>query len=317
MRVLIATELDSVDRQRLTEAFPGVELVDADGKVEAAESVPNCEVMLGSSVTPELLERADSLRWIQTRSAGVNSLPFEELAERGITVTNSSGAHGVPIAENFLALMLAFATGLHVLIPAQTRREWVDDSAREQKFELEGQTVLILGLGDLGATLASKAKGLGMHVLGIRRRNLDPPEGVDELIPPNLLLEALPRADHVALCLPLTAETTGYITEPHLRAMKPTAYLYNAGRGKSIDRDALIRALQKGWIAGAGLDVTDPEPLPPDDPLWKFPNVLLTQHTSGSSPQNSRRVTDLFIANLHRYLNGEVLRNRVDLEAMY
>src|SRR5687768_17149723 len=199
MRVLIATELDTADRDRLIAAFAGLNLTFVDGREAAAESIPGSEVMLGGSVTPELLDRADSLRWIQTRSAGVNSLPFEELAKRGITLTNSSGAHGVPIAENFLALMLAFATGLHVLIPAQTRREWLADSAREMKFELEGQTLLVIGLGDLGATLARKARALGMHVLGIRRRNLDPPEGVDELIPPDRLLEALPRADHVAL----------------------------------------------------------------------------------------------------------------------
>ena len=317
MHVLIATVLESADQDRLKAAFPDVDFRFADGKEEAAESILGCTVMLGSSVTSEILERADSLKWIQTRSAGVNALPFEELSKRGITVTNSSGAHGVPIAENLLAMMLAFATGLHLLIPAQTRREWVADSARDKKFELEGQILLTIGLGDLGATLACKARSLRMHVLGIRRRNLDPPEGVDELIPPDRLLEALPRADHVALCLPLTAETTRYIAEPQLRAMKSTAYLYNAGRGKSIDRDALLRALNENWIAGAGLDVTDPEPLPPDDPLWRFPNVLLTQHTSGSSPQNSRRVTDLFIANLQRYLKREDLQNLVDLNARY
>ena len=314
--VLVATELDSEDRRRLAEGFPGVEFVDGVGKERAAEMVPGREVMFGSVVTAEILARADAVKWIHTRSAGVNSLPFEELAARGITVTNSR-VHGTPIAENFLALMLAFATGLHVLMPMQLRREWNPDGTDGVKFELEGQTLLIVGLGDLGATLARKAKGLGMRVVGARKRDLPGPEGVDEVIPLEGLTAALGRADHVALCLPLTRETTGFFREEHFRAMKGSAYLYNAGRGKSVDREALLQALRERWIAGAGLDTTDPEPLPPDDALWSLPNVLLTQHTSGSSPHLSRRVTDLFMENLRRYRSGEALLNVVDLKAGY
>ena len=317
MRILLATELSPEDRQRLECEFPDVHFIDAPNRESAVKSISGCEIMFGSSAPPELLEQADSLKWIHTRSAGVNSLRFDELARRRIIVTNSSGAHGVPIAENFLALMLAFATGLHRLFHAQNRRSWDPEPAREARFELEGQTLLVIGLGDLGATLAIKAKGLGMEVIGIRRTSQPPPPGVDEQMLGDQITEALNRADHVALCLPLTPETTGFIGDAELRAMKKSAYIYNAGRGKSINREALLRALREGWIAGAGLDVTDPEPLPPDDPLWDMPNVLLTQHTSGSSPQNSRRVTDLFIQNLRLYRSGKRLKNQIDLVAQY
>src|SRR5262249_44596965 len=148
------------------------------------------------------------------------------------------------------------------------------------KFELHGQTLLIIGLGDIGGTLAAKAKALGLHVLGFRKRPLPPPDGGDEQLGPDDLLDGPARADQLALCLPLTPETDGLIGEREFSVMQPTAYIYNIGRGKSIQRDALIRALSEGWIAGAGLDVTDPEPIPSDDPLWSLPNVLLTQHTS-------------------------------------
>jgi phosphoglycerate dehydrogenase-like enzyme len=316
MRILVSTDLEPADRIRIEAAFPEVTFVDGIGKEAAVESVPGCEVMFGSVISKELLAAADALQWIHTRSAGVNSLPFEELAGRGVRVTNSSGAHGIPIAENTLAMMLAFAAGLHLLIPLKSRREWNPESVRNRKFELEGQTLLVIGLGDIGTTLASKARAMGMKALGIRRRDLPSPS-VDEVIPMERLLEALPRADHVALCLPLTPWTSGFFREQHFKAMKSTAYLYNAGRGKSVDSLALERALMEGWIAGAGLDTTDPEPIPPEDPLWSFPNVILTQHTSGSSPENSRRVTDIFIDNLRRYLSREPLENQVDLEARY
>ena len=214
MRILISTELDAEDRARIAGSFPDLEFVEGIGKHAALDSIAGCDVMFGSIVSADLLARADRLKWIHTRSAGVNSLPFEELSARGIIVTNSSGAHGIPIAENTLAMMLAFATGLHIFVAAQLRKEWNPPLIENRKFELEGQTLLVIGLGDLGETLALKANGLGMEVLGIRRRNL-PSESVNELIPPDHLMEALPRADHIALCLPLTQETTGFFTESH------------------------------------------------------------------------------------------------------
>ncbi len=238
------------------------------------------------------------------------------LRRRDVLLTNARGAHGVPIAEFILSTMLAFATGLHTLARAQLRRGRVFEAVISRKFEIEGQRLCVLGAGDIGGTLARKARSLGMRVTVVRRSSAGFPDA-DETRSWGHLLEVLPHADHVALCLPLTDETRSVIGERELRAMKPTAHLYNVGRGRSIDHDALLRALQEGWIAGAGLDVTDPEPLPDDSPLWGMPNVILGQHTSGSSPFNADRITGIFLENLGRYLRGEALINVVDRQKGY
>jgi phosphoglycerate dehydrogenase-like enzyme len=228
-----------------------------------------------------------------------------------VLITNSSGAHGDPISELILAHMLAFATGLDRLIRAQRDHRHISKEIVQTKFELAGQTLCVVGLGDIGGTLARKADALGMVVTGVRRSS-HPVQGVSHLYPTSQLHTALAQADHVALCLPLTNHTRHFIGAAELRAMRPTAYIYNVGRGASIDEAALVHALQTGMIAGAGLDVTDPEPVPADSPLWDMPNVILSQHTSGSSPHNANRVTELFAANLTRFLAGEPLQQRID-----
>jgi D-2-hydroxyacid dehydrogenase (NADP+) len=317
MKVILATQLKPEDAQRLRLAFPQVTFLEAYNEEAIQSVIADGEAIFGGHITAGLLERAERLKWIQTRSAGINHLPTAEIWKRNILLTNASGAHGVPIAENILALMLAFAIRLPSLLEAQRERIWSPERAWREKFTLYGQTLLVIGLGDLGAALAHRASALGMRVIGIRKRPLPPPAGVEQIYPRERIAEALAQADHVALCLPLTDETTGYMGELELRQMKRSAYLYNAGRGLTIASEPLLRALQEGWIAGAGLDVTDPEPLPADHPLWSLPNVILTQHTSGASPFNSRWVTDIFIENLRRYLHGEPLKNRVDPQLGY
>lgn len=317
MRVILATELQPQETARIRAAFPEVDFEEAYGEDAVLAAAATAEAIFCGRISTEVIAAAAHLKWVHVRSAGVNSHPIRELADRGVLLTNSSGAHGIPIAENILAMMFAFAIRLPTLIDQQRARDWNREVVDREKFELEGQTLLVAGLGDIGGTLAKKAHALGMRVLGVRKRDLPRPEGVDEMIPPGRLLDALNRADHVALCLPLTDETTAFLDEPHLRAMKRTAYVYNAGRGKSIRREALLKALQEGWIAGAGLDVTDPEPLPHDDPLWTFPNVILSQHTSGTSPHNNTRLADIFIENLRKYLEGEPLMNQVDIARGY
>jgi phosphoglycerate dehydrogenase-like enzyme len=317
LKVVIGVELDAAQVARIKREFPGVEFVEAVGREKLDTSVADCEVIYGGHPKADTVTAATKLRWVQAFSAGVNHFPMKELAERGIPLTNASGAHGIPIAENILAMMLAFAIRIPTFIRAQDKREWLGWRDSEGKFELEGQTLLVAGLGGIGRTLAHKANALGMRVIGIRRDSAEQTPGVDRTYPAERLREALSEADHIALCLPLTEETTSFLGEPELRSMKSTAYVYNVGRGKSIDRNALIQALQEGWIAGAGLDVTDPEPLPPEDPLWAFPNVILSQHTSGNSPVMDQRVTDIFLDNLSRFLNGEPLRNLVDYDRGY
>jgi phosphoglycerate dehydrogenase-like enzyme len=301
---------------RMREAFPEIEFRFCPTADEFVRHAAHADIVFSKSFPPEALGRAGRLRWVQAGTAGVERLLALGLAERGILLTNAVGAHGVPMAEMILAMMLAFATGLHTLLWAQRLHRRARERVIGEKFELQGQTLCVLGLGDIGGTLARKAKALGMRVLGVRRSR-EPFSGLDGQTTPDQLLQVLGQADHVALCLPLTQETRHIVGERELRAMKASAYIYNVGRGPSIEPCALIRALAEGWIAGAGLDVTDPEPLPDDSLLWDMPNVLLGQHSSGSSPLNADRITSIFLENLGRYVRGDPLLNVVDVELGY
>ena len=309
--ILVGEDIGEANLARLAQAHPDLDLRFCPDIDSFLANAAEAEIIFSKRFPPSTLEIAHKLRWIQAGTAGVNHLLAAGIGKHEIILTNARGAHGTPIAEQTLALLFAFANRLPLLMRAQGERRQVAKQAIREKFELAGQTLCVIGLGDIGGTLAEKAKALGMYVIGVRRTDAPFP-GIDALYRNDQLLTALPQADHVALCLPLTAATTALVGERELRAMKPSAYIYNVGRGASIEPNALLRALQEGWIAGAGLDVTDPEPLPDDSPLWAMENVILCQHTSGSSPHNADRITQIFLDNLGRYRRGEALQNVVD-----
>lgn len=315
LAVVIGEDIGSANLAHLRATFPQVEFHFCLDEAAFSAAAAQSHILFSKRFPAEALA-APNLRWVQTGTAGVERLLAAGLIERGVTLTNAHGAHGVPMAELILSMMLAFATGLHSLIRVQESRHHIHPQIVRTKFELEGQTLCVIGLGDVGGTLAHKSRGLGMHVLGVRR-DPRPHPAVERVYPASEIAQAVGQADHVALCLPLTAATTEIVGEPELRAMRPTAYVYNVGRGASLEPNALITALQEGWIAGAGLDVTVPEPLPPDSPLWAMPNVILGQHTSGSSPYNADRITRIFAQNLARFLAGEPLHNVIHPERGY
>jgi phosphoglycerate dehydrogenase-like enzyme len=220
------------------------------------------------------------------------------------------------MGEHLLALMLAFARNLPFLLRMQSQCRWEDDAGRNGVFELTGQRVLVLGAGKIGESFASRASALGMEVVGIATRTRRPTAAsrvatMDEL--PSLL----PWADHVAVVLPHTAQTERLVNADFLASMRYGSYLYNVGRGPIVDTDALIAALQSGQLAGAALDVTDPEPLPAESPLWMMPNVIITAHTAGGSPRLMSRIADLIVANAQAFVAGRPLPNLVDLDAGY
>lgn len=314
--VLVFLDLEDHWKEQFIRRFPQVRFEFATEKGDVTERIADAEILFTKAFPPEAMKRAGRLRWVQAGSAGVDRLLRDGLADTGVILTNASGAHGIPMAELILSMMFSFATRLHDLVYAQPKREWIKLRVRRTKFELDGQKLCVVGLGDIGGTLARKAKALGMHVAGVRRTPA-PFAGIDEILLPDQLMEILPEIDHLALCLPLTSATRRIIGEKELRAMKPSAFLYNVGRGASVDQDALLAALVEGRLAGAGLDVTDPEPLPPDSPLWDMPQVILTQHTSGSSPFNSERLVEIFSDNLKRFLQGKPLNNVVSLDHGY
>ncbi len=311
LSALVAIDLSPAWRDRLRREFPDVRFIFATEAQEVAAASADTDVILAHSLPRDALDAATHLRWLQAGTAGVSHLLYSELRERNVILTNAR-AQGVPMAEMVLAMMFAFAARVPLFVDARARRESVAMRAVREKFELQGQTVVILGVGDVGGTLCSKVAALGMRVLGVRRRPEIGCEGAERVVGVDRLREVLPQADHLVVTLPLTQGTRDFIAGPEVALLKPGTYLYNVGGGATVQREALLAGLRSGRIAGAGLDVTDPGPLPADDPLWDMPNVLLTQRTSGSSAANGDRIAGIFAANLRRFVDGQTLLNVVD-----
>lgn len=247
-----------------------------------------------------------SLEWMHSSAAGVDHPSFAALLARGVTLTNAAGVAGPTIAQHVLALMLSHARRLEQYRTFQAQRAW----QRIEAGELALTTVIVVGLGGIGAEVARLCAAFGMQVIGVRRRP-EPMAHVDEIHDQSRLPELLPRADYVVLACPLTDATRGLIGADALSRMKRTAYLVNVARGAVVDQAALEQALRQGTIAGAGLDVFDREPLPDDSGLWDAPNVTITPHTATSSPHQPERNARFFIANLARFVRGEPLVNVV------
>ena len=311
LSALVAIDLSPAWRDRLRREFPDVRFIFATEAQEVAAASADTDVILAHSLPRDALDAATHLRWLQAGTAGASHLLYSELRERNVILTNAR-AQGVPMAEMVLAMMFAFASCMPQLVEARARRDQVGQRVVREKFELQGQTLLICGLGDVGGTLCRKAAGVGMRVIGLRRRPELDCEGATLVVGVDRLREQLPQADHIAVTLPLTQGTRGFIGEPEFALIRSDAYLYNVGGGATIEGRALVDALRNGRLAGVGLDVTDPDPLPPDDPLWTLDHVILTQHTSGASPKNQDRVAAIFAQNLRRYLGGEPVWHVVD-----
>ncbi len=315
--VLVSAPLTDEIMQRLRRDHPEITF-DLIEHPEDADGFPDADAIIGWRLSSAQLERSPRLRWLQTTSAGVERVLTPEMIERGVVITNASGVHAVSISEHLMAMMLAFARCLPCLMRNQDHHVWRDEKVRERVFELHGQTLLVVGMGDIGIALAERAMGFGMRLLGVRQRiDLPEPPPFSRISSVADLDTVLPEADHVAICLPLTERTRGLFDTEKIERMKSGAYLYNIGRGQIIDQGALIEALRGGHLGGAGLDVTDPEPLPIDSPLWDLPNVMITAHTSGSSPVYWERASAIIAENIRRWQSGEPLINEVDAARGY
>jgi D-2-hydroxyacid dehydrogenase (NADP+) len=264
-----------------------------------------------------LVARAPRLRWFQQWGAGADWLMrYPDAIDRDFVLTNTSGVHAIPISEQIIGMLLMFARGLHRAMRAQAQQQWWRAQPADL-FELAGKTMLLVGVGAIGARTAALASALGMTVEGIRRDPARTVAGVSAMYGPDQLRERLAHADVVVLTVPLSRATRSLIGAAELRAMKPTAYLVNIGRGGTVDEPALVQALSERWIAGAALDVFAEEPLPASSPLWAMENVIITGHYAGSTPNYNQRAMAIFLDNLRRYRTGEPLRNEVDKHAGY
>ena len=292
---------------------------------------PETEVLYSFHAPPDALERAPGLRWLQLHSAGADHLLGHPLMSSDVAITTTSGIHATPIAEYVLASMLAHRWRVPHWTHCQREGAWPSERWNlYARPELRGSTLGILGYGSIGREVGRLAQAFKMRVLALSRSGRraesgysvvdtgDPAGDIPErFFQPEELHGMLAECDYVVVALPLTPETRHFVNEAALRAMKPSAYLVNIARGEIVDEAALVRALRAGWIAGAGLDVFEQEPLPADSPLWDLDNALISPHVAGFTPRYDERAVDLFATNLTRYLQGQPLLNMVNKERGY
>lgn len=287
----------------------------ADGSKdgEARAALQDAEIAFGYP-DAQTVRDCEKLRWVHLHFAGYTSYDRDDLKQalqaRGTVLTNSSAVYDEPCAQHLLAMILALARGLPGALDLQRGdRSWPMLAIRSTLPLLNGQTILLLGFGAIARRLVELLRPLKMNIVAVRREIKG-----DESVPVvnvSAVNEWLPRADHVVNILPANDDTKNFLSAERLAILKPGAIVYNIGRGTTLDQDALMKELRRGRIAAAYLDVTEPEPLPSDHPLWITPNCFITPHTGGGHVTEKRRQVDHFLDNLRRYEKGEALNNQV------
>ena len=285
-----------------------------------ADELPDTDIFVGYSLRAEQLTHAKKLKWIHSTAAGVAQLMYPELRDSGIVVTNPSGVFSPPMAEHTMGLLLALARNFPDSTRHQDRSHWGQQDIWDKPqhlTELSGQVLLIVGFGSIGRELAKRARAFDMRVWGVTRSGEGDTTNAEKILPVSQLEEALAQADYVVIAAPETSETRHLIGAPQIARMKPGARLINVGRGSLLDESALIHALEKGVLSGAALDVTGVEPLPPESPLWRAPNLFITPHTSAVSDRLWHRETALLMDLLERWFDGREMFNQVDFARGY
>lgn len=285
------------------------------GQPVTQEDVDWAQVILGN-VPAAMLHGSPALEWLQTNSAGVEPYIQPGVLAGDTLLTNATGAYGLAIAEHMLGMLLELFKKLELYRDAQKSGAWQSQGAVKAVY---GSTVLVLGMGDIGGEFAARCKALGARVIGVRRSPRPCPEYADEVHLLEDLDSLLPHADVVAITLPGTDATRGLMSRERLAKMKEGAVLLNVGRGFIVDTEALCDALERGHLSGAGVDVTDPEPLPPTHRLWNIPTAVVTPHISGfyHLRETHERIVGIFLENLRHFQAGEPLRNLVDFATGY
>ncbi len=295
---------------------PSVRLVECKNEQEAIAQVVDADASY-AFISQAIIRAGKSLRWLQQPSAGVEHLiEIPELVQSEIILTNMQRAYGPEIADQAIGYLLCFTRSLTHFVRTQSKAEWPSTGPELVLDELAGKTLLVIALGGIGSEIARRAAAFGMRVLATDPKVLERPPFVDELHRPDAFHSLLPRADVVASAVPLTRESRKMIGGTQFALMKPGVILINVSRGGVIDTNALVEALDSKRVAAAGLDVTDPEPLPKGHPLWSR-NVIITPHSAGQSPGGQRRRHEYFRENLRRFASGEMLLNVVDKKAGY
>ncbi len=305
MRKLVVTHnLEQKLLDQIKQIIPDWELIAGKDKEVWQNHVKDAEIIAGwkQGLKDDCLAPESNLKWLQSWSAGVNSMPLEELEAKNILLTSANGVHAFPISESIFALMLGLTRKIHTYVKNQQTKTW---HHANMNLELHEKTVGIIGVGAIGKEAAKIAKAFGMKVLGVRHSGM-PEEFVDEMYSSDQLDLVLPNCDYVVVTLPLTKKTRQLFGAKQFKKMKSSAFFINIGRGEIVVEADLVHALKESTIAGAGLDVFEKEPLSPDSPLWEMDNVIITPHTSGSTEHYNKRVVEnILIPNLKDYLSGK------------
>lgn len=322
-KVLSTVSYDEAQVNKLRKIFEPADFIhlnakDMEGIEEALKTV---DVAVLGTDTDERVLHAPNIKWIHYDHAGLNRIARRDVLEKDLIITSSAGRSAPALAEHALYFMLSFTFAFPVFYEAQLEHKYITDLPFRNSLRcLYGRTVGIIGIGNTGKELALRAKALGMQVLGYERYNSDVPPGVDRMFckdSGDSIDELLKLSDFVVLALPLTNETYHMISERELQMMKSSAYLINIARGAIIHESALVEALNKGWIAGAGLDAFEQEPLPAENPLWDAPNTMITPHVTPQVPDRTERSLEIIAENVGRYRAGQPMRNRLSMAEAY
>ena len=308
-RILVAAPFTDSQSQLLHKAAPQAHFSAIPSDDVTADELIETDILIGN-IDPRQLKHAPHLAWVQLASAGSNRYDQPGVLPEGALLTTAVGAYGQAVSEHLFAMTWSLVKNLPAYHDFQNRRQWKDAGPATS---LAGARIVVIGLGDIGRHYARLAASVGGHVTGVKRTAIAPPEGVDHIVTNDALFSVLPTADIVVSFVPLTDQTRGLCNADFFAAMKPSAYFLNGGRGATVDTEALIGALTSRHLRGAGLDVTDPEPLPTDSPLWEMSNVIITPHVAGGFhlPGVLDAASEIAADNLRRFLAGEPLRNRV------
>ncbi|WP_202849491.1 NAD(P)-dependent oxidoreductase [Clostridium thermosuccinogenes] len=313
--ILVLIPVNEEHKKLLEEKAPSANFTYASRKSLDKDQVQKADIIIGNPPV-DMVKGSERLEWLQLESAGVGDYAKTDVLPERVLLTNASGAYGLAISEYMLGVLLELYKRLYLYRDNQKEGKW---SYEGQVKAIYNSTALIVGVGDIGGEFAKRMKALGAYTIGIRRREAEKPDYLDELYLMDKLEELLPRADVVALSLPATKLTDKIINQETLKLMKQDAVLINVGRGNAIDTEALCDALESGHLFGAALDVTDPEPLPKDHRLWKIKNAIITPHVSGgySLKETHERIVKISADNLEAFMNGRSLINVVDRAAGY
>ena len=307
-RKIVVTGMPPEAIREFQSVSPDVKIVSAE-KDQLLKEIVNADAIFGT-INPQLFHAAHKLKWVQIYSAGVETYRFPEFIHSDIVLTNCKVIQGPEIADHALALLLALTRDLNKIIPTRSQEEWA--KAKYHPLELRGKTAVIIGVGGIGSQIAQRAAAFGMKVIGVDPKDIPLNPYISRTVYPDRLNSVLPEADVVFISAPHTPQSEGMMGAKQFELMKKGSFFIAVSRGKLYDTSALVKALDERRIAGAGMDVTNPEPLPKGHALWKFDNVIITPHIAGQSDGIDARRMDLIKENIARFVKGETMLNVVD-----